>query len=393
MSSDPALWSATYGLYRLLMDRETGEDRYQLFFESNPVALKVLGCSDVKSYEKRSGRLLPFDSEKNFRPEPDFLGLDFRSGTLSVIELKTPFVGAITTSRSDGKRTKFKADAESYLSQAMEYVESIRGRENARASVASEFGVGKISSYRAVLIYGLSSENKPEEVARLCACRSPACEIIFFDDLLDNLATTYALSRKDVESRPGWCFVFHAQIAKSQAHDRAYIASYGGSGENSISVIVEGEFLVFECIDAENQVHRLFSRVERDVPIYVRFEFSNDANGIYMSLNVNNREQDLRVGSRVLSFNPDVFSFVLGAGPRGESGAEFLMMEHYSVNKTIAIKDKLGSYHYFERELTAELKGIYFLPENYMIRSPDGALIQEHEHLRPRYRAFPRADA
>lgn len=393
MSSDSALWSATYGLYRLLMDRETGEDKYQRFFEANPVALEVMGCSAVKSYEKRSGRQLPFDLEKNFRPEPDFLGLDFRAGTLSVIELKTPFVGAITTSRSDGKRKKFKADAESHLSQAMEYVESIKGREAARAAVAAEFGVERISSYRAVLVYGLSSENDPAEVARLCAGRSTACEVVFYDALLDQLANTYALSRRDVESRPGWCFVFHAQIAKSQAHRRAYMASYGGSRENSISVIVENEFLVFECIDADGQIHRLSSRIQFDVPIYVRFEFSNDENGIYMSLNVNNQEQDLRVGSRVLNFNPDVFSFVLGAGPSGDSGAEFLMLKHYSVSKTIAIKDKLGSYHYFERSLGSELKGVYFLPESYMIRSPDGALIQEQDHLKPRYRVITRVGA
>lgn len=393
MSSDSELWSAAYGLYRLLMDRESAEEKYQLFFECHPIALKVLGYSEVKSYEKRSGRQLPFDNEKNYRPEPDFIGIDFRVGGLSVIELKTPFVGAITTSRADGNRTKFKADAESYISQATEYVESIRGRESAREAVLAEFGTDRISSYKVILIYGLSSENDSSEVARLCAGRSTACEIIFFDDLLDHLASTYALSRRDSESRPGWCFVFHAQFSRDQLHKRAYLASYGEGSRNRLSVLLENESLVFECVDADGHIHRLLSEVEFEVPIYVRFEFSNDERGIYMSLNVNNVEQDLRVGSRILNFDPNVFSFVLGAGPHGEDGASFLVMEHYSVKKTMELKDKLGSYHYFERSLGPELKGVYFQPESYMIRSSDGALIQEHDHLKPRYRVLTRAGA
>jgi len=375
------------------MDRENREERYQLFFERNQVALKALGCSEVKSYERRFGRNLPFDAEKDFRPEPDFLGLDSQSGTLSVIELKTPYVGTITTSRSDGKRLKFKAAAESYLSQVMEYVESIRGRETAREAVLEEFDVDSISAYQAILIYGLSSDNEAAEVARLCAARSTPCQILFFDDLLNRLTSTYSLPRKDTEERPGWCFVFHAQLSRSQLYNPAYLASYGGSEKNSISVLLEDEFLVFECRDEDNQVHRLFSRVQFDVPIYVRFEFSNDAKGIYMSLNVNNVEQDLRVGSKVLSFNPSIFSFVLGAGPNGENGLEFFMFEHYCVNKTLELKHKLGSYHYFERKLASEQKGIHFKSGSYMIWSQEKrALVQEHEHLKPRYLEAPRAD-
>ena len=393
MIDDSELWSAIYGLYRLLIDRETAEEKYQIFFESYPVALKTLGYSEVKSYEKRSGRELPFDSEKNYRPEPDFIGLDFRAGILSVIELKTPFVGSITTSRSDGNRIKFKANAESYISQATEYIESIRGRESARNAVLAEFGAEKISSYKVTLIYGLSSENDPPEVARLCAGRSTASEIIFFADLLDHLVSMYALSRKDSQSRPGWSFVFHAKFPRDQLHNRAYIASYGEGDTNRLSVILENGYIVFECADADGHIHRLCSEVEFEVPIYVRFEFSNDELGIYMSLNVNNIEKDLRTGSRILNFDPNVSSFVLGADPHGEDGAAFLMMTHYSVNKTMKIKDKLDSYHYFERALGFELKGIQFEPRSFMIRSSDGSLIQEHEHLKPRYRVTNRAGA
>jgi hypothetical protein len=392
MSSDSELWSAIYGLYSLLADKENREDEYQLFFEKNPVVFKVMGCTDARSYEKRSGRDLPFDLERDFQPQPDFLGIDDKSGTLYVIELKTPFVGAITTARSDGNRMKFKAVAESYLSQTLEYAESIRGREAARQSVTSEFKVERISSYRIILIYALASENNPSDVARLCANRNIPCEIVFFDKFIDRMVAAYMLSRRNTELRPGWCFVFHAQITKNQIHTRAYLASYG-NGFNSISVILDNEFIVFQCIDAEGQCHRLSSKVDFDCPVYVRFEFSNDLDGIYMSLNVNNEERDLRVGSRVLNFDPNVFSFILGAGPGGENGAEFLMMEYYVSLQTMSTFDKLGSFHYFERELGKECKGVYFLPEDYMIRNAEGNMVQENAQLRPSLRVLPRLTA
>jgi hypothetical protein len=392
MSSDSELWAAIYGLYRLMADKENREDKYQLFLERNQVAFRILGCTEARSYENRSGRELPFDREKGFQPQPDFLGIDDNTGTLYVIELKTPFVGSITTARSDGNRIKFKADAESYLSQTLEYAESIRGREAAREAVTSEFAIERISSYRICLIYALASENNPSHVARLSANRTIPCEIVFFDEFLGRMVSAYSLSRKGTEERLGMCFVFHVQITKRQTHNCAYLASYG-NGLNSISVFIEEDFIIFQCIDAEGQCHHLSSKVEFDCPVYVRFEFSNDLDGIYMSLNVNNEERDLRIGSRVLVFNPNVFSFILGAGPGGENGAEFLMMEHYVATQTMTVFDKLGSFHYFERKLDAENKGIYFLPKDYMIRNAEGNMVQENAQLRPRVRVLPNLSA
>jgi hypothetical protein len=51
-----------------------------------------------------------------------------------MFELKTPFVGRLTTSRSDGNRLKLKATPESYISQATEYVDSINERPDATST-------------------------------------------------------------------------------------------------------------------------------------------------------------------------------------------------------------------------------------------------------------------
>lgn len=91
------LWRAVVDLFSLLQDGCNEEARYQRFLEAHPVSFAVLGFDRYAAFEKRSGNSLPFDNERGFAPEPDFLCADAESGLLTVFELKTPFVGGITT--------------------------------------------------------------------------------------------------------------------------------------------------------------------------------------------------------------------------------------------------------------------------------------------------------
>ncbi|MFM6311343.1 MAG: hypothetical protein ACKPGB_24380, partial [Dolichospermum sp.] len=99
---------------------------------------KILGFDTFQSYEKSSGKRLPFDNDRNFRPEPDFLCGNIESCTVTVFELKTPFVKPFIVNRTDGNRAKLNATAESYLSQATEYAKSIQGSSEARSVVKSD---------------------------------------------------------------------------------------------------------------------------------------------------------------------------------------------------------------------------------------------------------------
>ena len=149
MTTDESLWAAIYALYCLLIDQVNDEASYQSLFEQHPAIFSVMGLDTSASFEKRSSNAIPFDPERNFQPEPDFICAEISSGNLVVVELKTPFVGEITTARQDGNRAKFKAIAESYVSQATEYVESIRQRPDARDVVKSVLGISRIADYRA----------------------------------------------------------------------------------------------------------------------------------------------------------------------------------------------------------------------------------------------------
>ena len=388
VTTDESLWAAIYALYCLLIDQVNDEASYQSLFEQHPAIFSVMGLDTSASFEKRSSNAIPFDPERNFQPEPDFICAEISSGNLVVVELKTPFVGEIKTARQDGNRAKFKAIAESYVSQATEYVESIRQRPDARDVVKSVLGISRIADYRAVIVYGLRADNDATLVNTLSAQRKVPTEIVFYDDLLDRMSEVYAIARRDSASRVGWCFVSHLYLAPERIYQKAFLAAYGSADADNISAYLENGEIVFECRDSTQKLHRLSAPVMGLGPHYVRFEFSTDESGAYMSLNVNNTEADLRISKSVLNLFPDTELFTLGADSHGGNGAHFYMLEHYFVSRTMDMAEKLGSFYYFQRKTGASSHCMEFKPQSYMTRQPHG-LVQDHEEFKPVLRAWP----
>lgn len=388
MTTDESLWAAIYALYCLLIDQVNDEASYQSLFEQHPAIFSVMRLDTAASFEKRSSNAIPFDRERKFQPEPDFICAESSSGNVVVVELKTPFVGEITTARQDGNRAKFKAIAESYVSQTTEYVESIRQRPEARDVVKSVLGISRIADYHAVIVYGLRADNDATLVNTLSAQRKVPTEIVFYDDLLDRMGDVYAIARRDSASRVGWCFVSHLYLAPEQIYQKAFLAAYGAADADHISAYLENGEIVFECRDSTQKLHRLSSPVMGLGPHYVRFEFSTDENGAYMSLNVNNTEGDLRLGKSVLNLFPDTEVFTLGADSHGGNGAHFYMLEHYFVSRTMDMAEKLGSFHYFQKKTGTSSRCMEFKPQSYMTKQPHG-LVQDHEEFRPVLRAWP----
>jgi hypothetical protein len=364
------------------------EASYQRLFERHTSIFSVLGMDIASSFEKSSSNKIPYDPERNFQPEPDFICAELPAGNIAVVELKTPFVGEITTSRQDGNRAKFKASAESYISQTTEYVESIRQRPKARDAVKRVLGLERVADYRAVLVYGLAAENDATLISTLLSQRKIPTEIIFYDQLLDRMVDAYSRNRNDSQSRPGWCFVSHLHLAPIQIHQKAFLAEYGGMDSDRVSAYLEGNELIFECCDLKQNVHRLSAPLTGLGPHYVRFEFSNDEQGAYMSLNVNNVETDLRFGKSILCLFPDTELFTLGADSNGARGAHFFMLEHYLLARTMNIEEKLASFHHFQRKISAPSHCIELKPESYMIKDARG-LVQDREEFKPVLRSWP----
>ncbi len=383
--NDLELWNAIYSLYELLIEEENSEAKYQNFFESNPVVFKILGFTSFQSYEKSSGKQLPFDQDRNFRPEPDFLCANLESSVVTIFELKTPFVSPLVIERADGNRRKLNANAETYVSQATEYAESIRENSNTREIVKKDLFLKDISSYRIILVYGLAQNNDMSNVTRILENRKVPTTFLCYDMLLEKMADAYLNARKATEELPGISIVYHLMIDKEQSFDRAFIADHGTSQKNRLSVFVENNYIVYQCIDSEGDIYVCKASAIYDKPIYLRFEFAPNSDGIYMSLNVNNEEQDLRVGRVGVNFNLQLKGFVLGSDILCKKFGKFYMFETYYAVKTMSIRNKLGSYHYFKRKISNSSEAIHFDGSHYLVRVENGSMIQSNPKYQPRY--------
>ncbi|MBE9238737.1 DUF4263 domain-containing protein [Anabaena aphanizomenioides LEGE 00250] len=385
MYNDLDVWNAIYALYELLIEKEQLETKYQKFFESHPVVFKILGFDTFQSYEKSSRKQLPFDNDRDFRPEPDFLCGNIESCTVTVFELKTPFVKPFIVERTDGKRRKLNAYAEEYVSQATEYAESILESREARSVVKSDLSLPTISSYQIIIVYGLTEGNDMAGVSRLLNNRKIPTTFLCYDLLLDNLVDSYLNTRRTTENRTGWSIVYHLIVDKEQLFPCSFIADHGSPKNNRLSVFIENGHIVYQCIDNDGEVHSLKSRIVYDQPIFLRFEFATDDNGIYLSLNVNNEERDLRVGSVNLNFNMQLTGFVFGTDISCKFFGRFYMLEAYYSPKTMSIEDKLGSYHYFKRKTLGISAGVRFDGKHYLVRNQSGNMSQSNPKYQPKY--------
>lgn len=385
MFSDLDLWNAIYALYELLVDKENSEAKYQYFFESNPVVFKILGFDTVQSYEKSSGKQIPFDNERGFRPEPDFLCANLESCTLTVVELKTPFVSQFIVERTDGNRRKFNATAESYVSQATEYIDSIRERSEARNVVKSDLLLRDISSYKIILIYGLAEDNDMAGVSRLLENRKTPTSFLCYDSLLNKLIDKYLSTQRKTENRIGWSIVYHLIVEQEQLFPRSFIADHGSPLKNRLSIFIENGYIVYQCIDNEYTVYVCKAPIIYEKPVYLRFEFATDNNGIYMSLNINNEEQDLRIGRVTLNLDLELTGFILGTDISCKYFGKFYLLETYYSSKTMSIEDKLGSYHYFKRKVTSLSGRVHFDGAHYLVRSKNGNMSQSNPKYQPKY--------
>jgi len=343
---DRNLWRALADLHRLLQEQCNVEATYQKFFEHHSVVFRVMGFDRYASFERTSGNTLPHDMERGYAPAPDFLCANSDTGELTVFELKTPFVGEITTARPDGNRLKFKASAESYLSQTTEYVNSIRGNFEAREVVKRILDIPKISSYQIALVYGLSEELDDACIGELLDNRKIPTKLYSFDDIAERLAEVYSHGKMN-DSIPGWTYVYHLAVQPSEG--RKYIADCGGLLQDRVSFVREGSLLAFECLDSSGKLHRVQAQCDGGVH-YVRFEFSTAADSLYMSLHIDDEQHDLRVSKIPICCSPNPAIFHVGTSLEGDRNAAFNLYETYNVGRTLAHHERLGSYvHYLDK--------------------------------------------
>lgn len=371
MNSDD-LWMATFELFCLLTDRVKDEESYQSYFERHPVVFQVLGFDSAASFEKKSGNRLPYCDDLGFTPEPDFICADTKSGEVTIFELKTPFETTAITKGAAKNRTKFKAKLETYISQTEEYIDCIQGNPEAREVVKDVLTLKEISSYAIKIVFGIFDPNEAISIANLSSKRKKELEIISFDGVLDRLVNTYSVGRPDIIARDGMCLMIGVRFPEVQVNTKAYILDMGSPDANRISITIENGELIVECVDSSGISHKSVCDANFGVVQIIRFEFSNDDNGILIGCCINNKEIDFRVGTKALQAFPDFEKCSYGSDLAGLNNACFDMFRYVLLKKTLSLHHKLQTQKWISDGASPPTRYLEFNGTNRMVSVPIG---------------------
>lgn len=337
-------FNALFRFYSLLKTEVNSEEEYQRLFEECPLILASAGFYNSLSFEKRSRNRLPFDDLRNFRPEPDFIDVDPRSGKLTIIEIKTPFVGPLTTSRSDGNRAKHRANVETYISQVNEYIDSIRERSEAQSVITRIFGTKHISSYNGTLICGFSDTDDRSKLSRIGSRQG--ISLITFDELFEMTVREFGAARQEGHSQLGWSYSGSFAVRTNQSHDEAYIIYIGSDGKASLSLIYKHKHVIARIIDDEGDIHELKTFVKPDAWIDIIIEASHDKDHRFMTLHMNNSERDLRKSLSIPNSSLNTIDMVIGADNEYKRGCSFQWAGGAVTDKTLSDLDRIQWFHH-----------------------------------------------
>ncbi|MDD7986315.1 hypothetical protein PQO01_15295 [Lentisphaera marina] len=366
------LWSAIYSLHYLLVNKINLEKYYQELFERHSIIFSVLNLYNPKSFEKSSEYCLPYDKERDFTPEPDFIAHKKHSSTLTIVELKTPFIKQSTTARKDGNRCKFTAAVSSFRSQATEYSQTIKERESARDYLKGLFSLEKISDVDVILIAGLESENKTYEVEKLLSEYKTPTQIVYFDTLMNMLLNKYHESANTPVGKRGLTATYVISLDSIQNHGKNVISEAKSQSGDSLTFEYEDGSVSLIFKDSSGKINYLQSAVKTDEFFYLKLEFCNDEDGFFMSLDVDNHIQDLRISKYQFNFNYDNDQFAVGAKLDGSQGAVFTLKTYAFWGEITQYESKLNYFLKCKKLIENDDKAIRFESQHFMFKDSKG---------------------
>lgn len=343
------LWHAIIELGSLIASKVNAEDSYQKFFERNPIAFTALGFDKAESFEKQSEFSLPYDEDRQYTPEPDFICALTSTGAVTVFELKTPFVDSPLTQRSDGKRMKLRAVLASYVSQTEEYMESIRERAEARVVVKNALSLTDISSYAGAVVYGLIEPNDALKLERLVARKTPPIQVVGFNQVLDALADRYYGVRNDDTSRPGWTFEMTLRLSKTQNKKVAYIMDVGGLVENRVSIYIQDNHIVLRILDRHGSATLARARYHMGMVFNLRVEFSDCPISGFVSCFFNDQEMTYIANPNLEGVELRGTKLIMAADIHGTGNAALDLFHTLVMERTLRPDERL-LFTYASRE-------------------------------------------
>lgn len=271
-------------LARLLRDNESAEERYQKYFENNPVVFEFLGYDAF--YPK-----LHLSLPDGGYLEPDFL-VKRPDGLFEIFELKTPQERLVKEKRH---REGFYAKIDDYIRQVSKYSRYFNDREN-RTRVLKDYSLDVQEKPDMVLVAGVDDGVDKKLLHLIARERSIALRIFTYDELLSRLQFHHARLFGHSENLSGASWHAVITLHKVNVQRRQYIFDAGDSlSKNRWSIYLdERDIFHFEIIDWDGISHSVSVRLGRrsfefSETCYLCCEFGNSDNFSIMQILVNNR--------------------------------------------------------------------------------------------------------
>lgn len=162
-------------LNELIESESRDEQKYQKWFEDNPIVFKSLGYVDVISQPR-------VDVGDSYE-EPDFI-VKTTNGEWEIFEIKTPFEDLVT---SDNRRPKFYSTINKYISQCHTYSECL-DEASVRERLSNKYSIERIRKRpKSILVAGLSEGEDIKTAHKLSKRKTPNIKLFTYDDLYQSL--------------------------------------------------------------------------------------------------------------------------------------------------------------------------------------------------------------
>ena len=331
------LEAAIVGLNRLLDDKKTPENKYQRFFEENPVIFEVLGYQE--SYPQPR---LPL-------PDGEFLIPDFLAkrvdGFFEIIDLKLPQEKIL---KSKQHRNSLYAKIYEYMNQVKRYAQYFDEQQN-RSFVKSTYGydVQKRPSY--TLIAGRDASVDKKGLYELLRDPPTALHIITYDQLLSDLLFYYVRFFGHAENLPGASCHIVLTIQRFSVPRRKYIFDCGEVHRPSRwSIFVdEHNRLTFELTDLSGRLYTTSIQIgttdfKFDEQYYVVCEWGSSDRFSLLQILVNNRifaKQELAF-SIAMPTDFDFSQMTIGADFMHKNNGKFICATLVVYNRVLAFTER-----------------------------------------------------
>lgn len=287
-------------LTELLRNGVAVENKYQKYFEDNPVVFKVLGYS--RAYPK-----LRFPLPDREWLEPDFL-LERTDGLFEILDLKTPQEKLIGVGTKHRLTLSKKIDE--YVSQLETYSEYFDDRENCE-KIRNIYSVDVQKRPELVIIAGADGNVDKKSLHLLLSRRTHRPHIQTYDDVLTAIMFYHASLFGYAENLSGLAWYALLTPYKCDVHKLQYIVDVGVDPQRDRwSVYIdEHNMLRFEIKDSNGVPYSISvppgsHGFDFGALCHVICEFGNSDKFAFMRILINNRaaaEQHFQFPIRISS--------------------------------------------------------------------------------------------